>query len=131
MMRPVEAATRRRSRPRAQGPGARRACATPGSIAELWVPLVMMAVIGTLAFNFQTVLPLFAVRDLDGQRPHLLAPDVGGQRRLAARRPALGPRARTSSVRTREPRRRPAFGAAMLALAVAPNQPVAFADRRS
>jgi MFS family permease len=36
------------------------------SIAELRVPLIMMAVIGTLAFNFQTVLPLFSVRDLDG-----------------------------------------------------------------
>ena len=28
--------------------------------------VIMMAVIGTLAFNFQTVLPLFAMRDLDG-----------------------------------------------------------------
>ncbi|MBW3580138.1 MAG: MFS transporter [Actinobacteria bacterium] len=36
------------------------------SVPELWVPLVMMAVIGTLAFNFQTVLPLFATRDLGG-----------------------------------------------------------------
>ena len=36
------------------------------SIPELWIPLVMMAVIGTLAFNFQTVLPLFATRDLGG-----------------------------------------------------------------
>ncbi|CAN5765977.1 MFS transporter [soil metagenome] len=36
------------------------------SIPELWIPLVMMAVIGTLAFNFQTVLPLFAIRDLGG-----------------------------------------------------------------
>jgi len=32
----------------------------------LFVPLVMMAVIGTLAFNFQVVFPLFAVRDLGG-----------------------------------------------------------------
>jgi predicted MFS family arabinose efflux permease len=36
------------------------------SIPELWVPLIMTAVVGTLAFNFQTVLPLFAVRDLHG-----------------------------------------------------------------
>ncbi len=36
------------------------------SIPELWIPLVMMAVIGTLAFNFQTVLPLLATRDLGG-----------------------------------------------------------------
>jgi MFS family permease len=36
------------------------------TIPELWVPLVMMAVIGTLAFNFQTVMPLFTTRDLGG-----------------------------------------------------------------
>ncbi len=33
---------------------------------DLWVPLVMMAVVGTLAFNFQTVIPLFNRRDLHG-----------------------------------------------------------------
>ncbi|MCZ7630748.1 MAG: MFS transporter, partial [Microthrixaceae bacterium] len=48
----------------------------PGQIREgiryvrgepnLFVPMVMMAVIGTLAFNHSTVLPLFAVRDLHG-----------------------------------------------------------------
>jgi MFS family permease len=32
----------------------------------LWVPLVMMAVVGTLAFNFATVVPLFVTRDLGG-----------------------------------------------------------------
>ncbi len=32
----------------------------------LFVPLVMMAVVGTLAFNFSTVLPLFATRDMGG-----------------------------------------------------------------
>jgi MFS family permease len=36
------------------------------SIPELWVPLVMMTIIGTLAFNFQTVLPVFVRRDLHG-----------------------------------------------------------------
>lgn len=33
---------------------------------ELFVPLVMMGVVGTLAFNFNTVMPLFVTRDLDG-----------------------------------------------------------------
>jgi MFS family permease len=33
---------------------------------ELWVPLCMMAVVGTLAFNFQVVFPLFVTRDLGG-----------------------------------------------------------------
>ena len=36
------------------------------SVPELFVPLAMTAVVGTLAFNFQTVLPLFATRDLGG-----------------------------------------------------------------
>ena len=34
--------------------------------ADLFVPLVMMGVVGTLAFNFGTVMPLFVTRDLDG-----------------------------------------------------------------
>jgi predicted MFS family arabinose efflux permease len=33
---------------------------------ELWIPLVMMAIIGTFAFNFQVVLPLLATRTFDG-----------------------------------------------------------------
>ena len=36
------------------------------SVPELFVPLVMMGVIGTLSYNFQTVFPLFVTRDLDG-----------------------------------------------------------------
>jgi MFS family permease len=36
------------------------------SVPELWVPLVMMAVVGTLSYNFQTVFPIFATRDLHG-----------------------------------------------------------------
>lgn len=59
MLRPAPEALRGRGQVRA---GLRYA----RSIPELWIPLVMMAVIGTLAFNFQTVLPLFATRDLGG-----------------------------------------------------------------
>ena len=36
------------------------------SQTDLWVPLVMMAIVGTLAFNFQVILPLFVTRDLHG-----------------------------------------------------------------
>ncbi len=36
------------------------------SVPELWIPLVMMAIIGTLTFNFQTVMPLFVTRSLHG-----------------------------------------------------------------
>ena len=33
---------------------------------ELFVPMAMMAVIGTLSYNFPTVFPLFTIRDLGG-----------------------------------------------------------------
>lgn len=36
------------------------------SVPDLWVPLLMMAVVGTLAFNFQVVFPLYVRRDLGG-----------------------------------------------------------------
>ena len=36
------------------------------SVPELWVPLVMMAIIGTFAFNFTVVMPLFVKRTLGG-----------------------------------------------------------------
>jgi MFS family permease len=35
-------------------------------VPDLWIPLAMMAVIGTLAFNFQVVMPLFVQRTFDG-----------------------------------------------------------------
>jgi MFS family permease len=36
------------------------------SVPDLWVPLVMMAVVGTLTFNFSVVIPLFVERTLRG-----------------------------------------------------------------
>jgi MFS family permease len=36
------------------------------SVTDLWVPLTMMAIVGTLAYNFQVVFPLFTTRDLGG-----------------------------------------------------------------
>ena len=56
---------------------------------DLWVPLVMMAIIGTFAINFPVVFPLFV-------KPHLGGTDtmftisVGGRARLAARRAGGG-----------------------------------------
>jgi MFS family permease len=35
-------------------------------VPDLWVPLVMMAVVGTLTFNFQVVMPLLVKRTFDG-----------------------------------------------------------------
>jgi MFS family permease len=34
-------------------------------VPELWVPLVMMTIVGTLAFNFQVVMPLLVTRTFD------------------------------------------------------------------
>ena len=36
------------------------------TLPELWLPLVMMAIVGTLAFNFQIVMPLLVKRTLHG-----------------------------------------------------------------
>lgn len=36
------------------------------TVPELWIPLLMMAIIGTLAFNFSVVMPLFVEESLGG-----------------------------------------------------------------
>ncbi|MGV3759246.1 MAG: MFS transporter [Actinomycetota bacterium] len=95
------------------------------SVQELRVPLLMMAVIGTLAFNFQTVLPLFVTRDLGGSDVTfsllMSVVSVGSLAGalMAARRKDL--QVHLVSVAAI------AFGATMLALALSPGQPVAFA----
>jgi MFS family permease len=95
------------------------------SVPELWIPLVMMAVVGTLAFNFQTVLPLFVTRDLGGSdvtftllMSVVSAGSLVGALATARRRRISIHMVSVSAV---------AFGVAMGALALAPNQPVAFA----
>jgi MFS family permease len=95
------------------------------NVPELWVPLVMMAVIGTLAFNFSTVLPLFVTRDLHGSdvtftwlMSVLSLGSLAGAL-ATARRTTIN--IRTVSVTAM------AFGAAMALLTAAPNQPVALA----
>jgi MFS family permease len=40
------------------------------NMPELFVPLVMMTIVGTLAFNFQVVMPVFVKRTLDGTDAH-------------------------------------------------------------
>jgi len=95
------------------------------SLPELFVPLMMMAVIGTFSFNFQTVLPLFAIRDLAGKtNTFTLLMSVLSVGSLTA---ALATaRRKTISVRT-VCRSGVGLGMAMAVLAVAPNQPAAFA----
>jgi MFS family permease len=95
------------------------------SLPELRVPLVMMTVIGTLAFNFQTVLPLFAERDLHGGdltfsllMSVISVGSLAGALRAARRRDVT---VHTVSLSAG------GFGASMLALAAAPTTAVAFA----
>jgi MFS family permease len=86
---------------------------------ELFVPLVMMGVIGTLSYNFQTVFPLFVIRDLDGSDVTftvlLSVVSVGSLTGalLTARRREMGVRRVAQAAL--------AFGVAMGAMAVAPN----------
>jgi MFS family permease len=95
------------------------------SVAELRVPLVMMTVIGTLAFNFQTVLPLFAERDLHGSEltfsflmSVVSVGSLAGALRSAARKQVSVQTVSLTAI---------SFGCAMLALSAARGTPMAFA----
>jgi MFS family permease len=95
------------------------------SVVELRVPLLMMAVVGTLAFNFQTVLPLFVTRDLhggDGLFSALMSVvSIGslGAALVSARRTDVSVRTVSLSAL--------AFGGAMVLVAISPTEPLAFA----
>jgi DNA-binding MarR family transcriptional regulator len=90
-----------------------------GREPELFVPLAMLAVIGTLSYNLPTVLPLFVTRDLDGSDAMFtvvysvvsLGSLAGAL--VAARRADTGVRVVGLSAL--------GFGVAMVALAVSPN----------
>lgn len=91
---------------------------------QLWVPLVMMAVIGTLAFNFSVTIPLLVERTFGGSDTTFtllfsvlsLGSFVGAL--LTARRKVVTPRNLVVSSA--------AFGLAMLGLAASPGLAVAF-----
>jgi MFS family permease len=94
------------------------------SVPELWVPLLMMAVIGTLAFNFQTVFPLFATRDLHGTDVTFtwLLSVVS----LGSLTGALASARRTVIDVGTVSRNAVVFGAGLTVLTFAPNQPSAY-----
>jgi MFS family permease len=91
---------------------------------ELWVPLLMMAVIGTLSYNFQTVFPLFATRDLHGTgTTYTMLFSVVSVGALvgalaAAHRRSVGVRTVANAAL--------AYGAAMAVMAFVPNAPAAY-----
>ena len=95
------------------------------SITDLWVPLVMMTIIGTLAFNFHTVLPLLALRDLNGSdQTFTLLMSVMSAGSLVG---ALASARRTTSGLRAVSVTAVAFGLSLALMAAAPNQPLAFA----
>ncbi len=95
------------------------------TIPEVWVPLIMMAVIGTLAFNFQTILPLFTTRDLGGSDvTFTLLMSVVSVGSLVG---ALAAARRTSINVSLVSWSAVAFGVGLGLLALAPSQPAAFA----
>ena len=93
-------------------------------VPELWIPLMMMGVVGALAFNFQVVVPLLVTRTFGGQAAtftllfsfmavgSLVGALVGARRTVVD----VGIVVKASA----------AFGVAMLVLAVTPNLALAF-----
>jgi MFS family permease len=94
------------------------------SVPELWVPLLMMTVIGTLAFNFQIVFPLFATRDLHGTDVTFTwLFSVVSMGSLVG---ALAAARRTTIDVANVSRNALVYGVALALIAVAPDQAVAF-----
>jgi MFS family permease len=93
-------------------------------IPELWVPLAMMGVVGTLSYNFQTVFPLFATRDLGGSGTTftLLFSFVS----VGALVGALAVARRTRIAIRDVSRAAVGYGAAMAVMAIVPNVTLAF-----
>jgi MFS family permease len=123
MMRPSEIARSPRAE-RAKGQ-VREGIRYVRTVPDLWVPLVMMAIVGTLAFNFQTVVPLFATRDLGGTDvTFTLLMSVVSVGSLAG---ALWAARRTVITIPMVSWSALGFGLSMALFAIAPGQPIAFA----
>lgn len=94
------------------------------SVPQLWMPLVMMAVVGTLAFNFQVVVPLFVTEDLGGgDQTFTMLFSVLSLGSLVG---ALVVARRSGTTVQRVGATAIAFGVTMAMLAVAPGQTAAF-----
>jgi hypothetical protein len=61
MLRPLRSGARRRG-----GSGVREGLRYAASRQQLWLPLVMMALVGLLAFNFPVILPVLASHTFHG-----------------------------------------------------------------
>jgi MFS family permease len=95
------------------------------TMPELFVPLVMMAIVGTFAFNFQTVMPLLIKRTLHGNdRTFTLIYSVISVGSLFG---ALLSARRTSVTVRHIIMSSFGFGVSMLLLALTPNVPFTYA----
>ena len=94
------------------------------SVPELWVPLLMMTLVGTLAFNFSVVVPLFVRRSLGGTETDFTL--LFSVLSIGSFVGALASARRTTITVTHVAAASAGFGAAMLLLAAAPNLAVAF-----
>jgi MFS family permease len=94
------------------------------SVPQLFVPLVMMAIVGTLTYNFQTVFPLFTTRDLHGTATTftILFSVVS----VGALMGALGTARRTSISVRAVALASLAYGASMTVMALVPNEWTAY-----
>ncbi len=94
------------------------------TMPELFVPMVMMAIVGTFAFNFQTVMPLFVKRTLHGTDTtftliySVISVGSLAGALLSARRSSVTVRNIIMSAY--------GFGASMLLLALTPSIPFAY-----
>lgn len=93
-------------------------------IPELWIPLAMMAIVGTLSFNFQVVMPLFVDRTL-GESPAAFTV-LFSVVSIGALVGALATARRTTVGVGHVVVASAGFGAALLAMAAVPNLAAAF-----
>jgi MFS family permease len=110
-------------KPRRVAGGVRAGLRYAAGRQQLWLPLVMMALVGLLAFNFSVILPVLATRTFHGS---------GGTYSLLSTLLSVGSVAGSLGVgMVRHPRRQYlvatalAFGVCLAATALAPNVPVA------
>lgn len=109
--------------PRAKGQ-VREGLRYTASVPKLWIPLVMVAVVGTLAFNFQVVFPIFVSHDLDS--PPSTYTILYSVVSLGSFAGALSVARRSGTTVRYVAGSAIAFGLGMALLAVAPNRTVAF-----
>ena len=122
MMRPAEL-HRAAPTPRSKGQ-IREGLRYARSVPDLWVPLVMMTIVGTLAFNFTVVMPLFVKRTLHGtDTTYTLLYSFVSVGSLAS---ALYTARRKEATVRNVTIGAGAFGVALLAFAASPSLPLAF-----